>query len=110
MRIQWDMPLKTQPEDLPAAVCFSLDENGDALQVTSRLLPNQSRALFRVQGAAVHFESRHAFRSKVIEVGMTPAVAEDPGRSFNATARQLRSLGFSVAVAHNDKAEPAKAA
>jgi hypothetical protein len=41
---------------------------------------------------------------------LTPAVAEDQNRSFNATARQLRELGFLVGVPAEKSEEKEKAA
>lgn len=91
------MPLQTKPEDKPAAVCFHFDlEDHGPLGVTVSLLPNQSEQPYRIQGGAPHFDNRDAFKARVVEVGMSPAVAEDQNRSFNATARQLRELGFDV--------------
>lgn len=90
------MPVQTMAEDVPAAVCFHLEPKGESLEVTVALLPQQNDPPYRIESGAPQFQDRDAFKRKVVEVGMTPAVAEDPGRSFNATARQLRELGFSV--------------
>lgn len=96
------MPLKTKPEDKPAAICFHLDfkghdsEDQGPLEVTAALLPNQLEHPYRIAGGAPHFDNRDDFKARAVRIGLTPAVAEDPGRSFNATARQLRELGFSV--------------
>jgi hypothetical protein len=96
------MPLKTKPEDKPAAICFHLDFQGrdsqdqGPLEVTATLLPNQLQHPYRIDGGAPHFHDRDDFKARAVRIGMTPAVAEDPGRSFNATARQLRELGFTV--------------
>ncbi len=99
------MPLKTKPEDKPASVCFHLDfKDAGPIEVTASLLPNQNQHPYRIQGGTPRFDNRDAFKSKVLEVGMSPAVAEDPGRSFNATARQLRELGFSVEAEEKEQA------
>jgi len=91
------MPLKTKPEDKPAAICFDLDfKDQGPLEVIATLLPNQLERPYRIEGGAPRFDSRDDFKAKAVRIGMTPAVAEDSGRSFNATARQLRELGFTV--------------
>lgn len=90
------MPLQTKPEDYPAAVCFHASQQDGAFEVTVRSVTPEDQQPYRVQGGAPRFADRDAFKAKVVEVGMSPAVAEDQGRSFNATARQLRELGFSV--------------
>lgn len=92
------MPVQTKPEDKPAAVYFHLAHKDDALEVTVTALPQQNSLPYRIQGGAPRFGDRDAFKGRVVEVGLTPAVAEDEGRSFNATARQLKELGFSVEV------------
>ena len=52
------------------------------------------------------FDDNDTFRVRAIWVGLTPAVAEDGGRSFNVTARQLRELGFRVELTpENQKKE-----
>lgn len=99
------MPLKTRPEDKPAAICFHLDcgDHG-SVEVTATLLPNQSAQPYRIDGGAPRFSSREDFKARAVRIGLTPAVAEDPGRSFNATARQLRELGFTVEVEKEEQA------
>lgn len=105
------MPVASKVEDLPAAVCFHLnfrdnapESRNSALEVTCTLLPQIEGAPYRIQGGAPTFAGRDAFKAKVVEVGMSPSVAEDPGRSFNATASQLQRLGFSIQV--NQDAAP----
>jgi hypothetical protein len=91
------MPLQTKPEDLPAAVRFSIEPKDGFIEVGCTALPQKEEWRYRLNdGAAVHFADRDAFKARVVQAGMTPAVAEDAGRSFNATARQLREIGFSV--------------
>ena len=92
------MPLQTKPEDKPAPVRFHLARKRKALEITCSLLPQQHNPPFRIDGGAPRFENRDSFKAKVVAIGMTPAVADEEGRSFNATARQLQSLGFSVEV------------
>jgi hypothetical protein len=104
------MPLDTKPEDFPAAVRFSVSERAGGLDVTCALLPERKDPPYRVEGGNPHFESRDAFKAKVVYVGLTPAVAEDHDRSFNATARQLRELGFLVEVESEKEPEEEKAA
>jgi hypothetical protein len=91
------MPVDTQPEDQPAAVCFHLEPQEGSLAVTVTPL-RENNFPWCIQAGAPHFADRDQFKAKAVQAGLTPAVAEDPGRSFNATARQLRELGFSVAV------------
>jgi hypothetical protein len=99
------MPLDTQPEDFPAAVHFRISDASGAFGVSCTLLPGQKDPPYRIEGGDPHFESRDEFKAKVVHAGMTPAVAEDQARSFNATARQLRELGFLVNVpAEKEKA------
>lgn len=88
------MPLQTKPQDEPAAVHFHIEPRDGSIEVSVSLLPDQN-APFRVQGSA-RFDGHDTFRGRAIWVGLTPAVAEDGGRSFNVTARQLRELGFRV--------------
>lgn len=95
------MALKTKPEDFPAAVRFSFEEKGGSIEVTSSRVTQEDRLPYRLLGGSAQFPDIEAFKAKVIEAGMTPAVAEDRGRSFNATARQLRGLGFSVELPGN---------
>lgn len=95
------MPVQSKPEDKPAAVRFNVERQDNGLEVTCALLPSSNDLPYRVQGGAPLFNDRDAFKARVVQVGMTPAVAEDQGRSFNATARQLRELGFSVEVNEN---------
>lgn len=92
------MPVSTKPEDKPAAICFHLNFKDNGLEVTCTLLPQKEGDPYRIEGGSPTFADRDAFKAKAVELGFTPAVAEDPGRSFNATARQLQNLGFSVEV------------
>jgi len=92
------MPLQTKPEDYPAAVRFHLSQPDGAFEVTVSAVPSEDQLPYRIQGGAPRFPDRDAFKAKAVEAGLTPAVAEDQNRSFNATARQLRELGFSVDV------------
>lgn len=96
------MPVETKPEDKPARVCFHRDGKEGQLAVTCQLLEGQEAAPYRVEGGVARFDGMTAFKAKAVEVGMSPAVAEDASRSFNATARQLRELGFQVAVSEED--------
>lgn len=104
------MPLDTQPEDKPAAVLFYLSENDGTFEVTSSNLQQKKDPPFRVVGGVLRFENRDAFKARAVQVGLTPAVAEDEGRSFNATARQLRELGFEVQLEQEKEEEQEKAA
>lgn len=104
------MPMQSKPEDAPAAVRFQLNQREGALEVSCALLPQQTSPPYSVEDGAVRFESRDAFKAAVVRAGMSPAVAEDVGRSFNATARQLRRLGFSIAMAKDKPEEQQKAA
>lgn len=88
------MPLQTKPQDEPAAVCFHIEPRERSIEVSVSLLPQQNPP-FHVQGTA-QFDNHDTFKGRAIWVGLTPAVAEDGGRSFNVTARQLRELGFHV--------------
>jgi hypothetical protein len=90
------MPLQTKPEDLPSAVRFHLNEQGGALEVTCTLVGDASP--YRIQGGTPRFDSRNALKTRAEAAGLSPAIAEDTDRSFNATARQLTELGFSVEV------------
>lgn len=92
------MPVDTRPEDKPAAVCFHFEPNGDGLDIACTPVNGAGHRPYSLQGGAQHFASRDDFKAKVVSIGMSPAVAEDERRSFNATARQLRELGFSVRV------------
>lgn len=91
------MPIDTKPEDKPAAVCFHLEPQEGSLAVTVTPV-RESDFPWCIEAGAPHFADRDSFKAKAVFAGFTPSVAEDPGRSFNATARQLRELGFSVAV------------
>ncbi|MGC2639750.1 MAG: hypothetical protein WA294_21380 [Acidobacteriaceae bacterium] len=104
------MPVQSKPEDAPAAVRFQLDQREGSLEVSLALLPQQTSAPYAVEDGSVHFDSRDAFKVAVVRAGMSPAVAEDEGRSFNATARQLRQLGFSIAMSQDKPEEEQKAA
>jgi hypothetical protein len=88
------MPLQTKPQDEPAAVCFHIEPRDHGIEVSVSLLPQQPDPPYRIGGPPARFESHDAFRGRAIWVGLTPAVDEDGGRSFNVTARQLRELGF----------------
>lgn len=90
------MPVESKPEDKPAAVCFHLDFQDNGLAVTCSPVSGPKSLPYNIQGGAPHFTNRDEFKAKVVSIGMSPAVAEDDRRSFNATARQLRELGFSV--------------
>lgn len=92
------MPLQTKPEDKPAAICFSFSDKDEGMEVSCTTLPQQKSLPYHIQGGTPRFASRDDFKKKIVEVGMSPAAAETPERSFNATARQLRELGFSVEV------------
>lgn len=96
------MPLPWKPEDHPAAVCFHRAEKDGAFQVTVSSVTPDGQRPYRIDGGEPRFADRDAFKAKVVEVGMTPAVAEDGNRSFNATARQLRELGFQVELLNAD--------
>ena len=96
------MPLKTQPEDYPAAFCFHVAENDSSLRVTVSLVAADTPGPYRIEGGEPRFTSGDEFKARAVEVGLSPAVAEDPRRSFNATARQLRGLGFSVQLLNAD--------
>jgi len=78
--------------------------------VTCALLPEQKNPPYTIEGGNPHFESRDEFKAKVGYAGLTPAVAEDQNRSFNATARQLRELGFFVNITAEKPEETDKAA
>jgi hypothetical protein len=97
------MPVETKPEDKPARVCFHRNGKEGELEVTCSMVTGQATAPYRIEGGAARFGSVRAFKAKVVDVGMSPAVAEDPSRSFNATARQLRELGFEVDVKNGEK-------
>jgi hypothetical protein len=94
------MPVETNPEDYPAAVRFRIAEDDGAFQVSASLLAPDHPLPYRIDGGEPRFPSRDAFKAKAAAAGLTPSVAEDPTRSFNATARQLRELGFSVELLH----------
>jgi hypothetical protein len=98
------MPLQTKPEDLPAAVRFSIEPKDGFIEVACTALPQKEEWRYRLsEGTAVRFADRDAFKARVVQAWMTPAVAEDAGRSFNATARQLRELGFSVELPQQEE-------
>jgi hypothetical protein len=92
------MPVDTKPEDKPAAVCFHLDFKDNGLEISCSPVAGAVKRPYSIQGGTPRFDSRDDFKAKVVSTGMSPAVAEDERRSFNATARQLRELGFSVRV------------
>lgn len=95
------MPVETKPEDKPSAVKFQQLGKAGELEVRCALLPNQ-KAPYQIDGGSPRFGSVTAFKARAVEVGLTPAVAEDWTRSFNATARQLRKLGFQVSVKQDE--------
>lgn len=101
------MPLQTKPQDEPAVVRFHADQREGALIVSVSLQPQQQNPPYTIAAdSSSHFHSRDDFKARAIWAGMSPAIAEDNGRSFNATARQLRELGFSVELsAENQKRE-----
>ncbi|HVT98796.1 MAG TPA: hypothetical protein VHE33_14930 [Acidobacteriaceae bacterium] len=109
-RIQTPMPLNTKPEDLPAAVRFSIEPKDGYIEVAGTALPQKEEWRYRLHDGAVRFADHDAFKAKVVYVGMSPAVAEDIGRSFNATARQLRELGFAVELPEQEANEKQQAA
>ena len=90
------MPVESKPEDKPAAVCFHFDFKDDGLEITCSPVSGPQQRPYTILRGAPHFPDRDALKAKVVSIGMSPAVAEDERRSFNATARQLRELGFSV--------------
>ena len=92
------MPVDTQLEDKPAAVCFHLDFKDNGLDISCSPVTGSEQRPYSIQGGKPHYTNRDEFKAKVVSIGMSPAVAEDESRSFNATARQLRELGFSVRV------------
>jgi hypothetical protein len=104
------MPLQTKPEDKPAPVRFDISGKDGAFGVTCALLPLKDAAPYRIEGDLAEFANRDAFKARAVEAGMTPAVAEDENRSFNATARQLRALGFRVELTEKEREQEAKAA
>ncbi len=92
------MPVESKAEDKPAAVCFHLDFQDNGLAISCTPVPGSQQRPYSIQGGTPYFTNRDDFKAKVVSIGMSPAVAEDESRSFNATARQLRELGFSVRV------------
>ena len=90
------MPVDTKPEDKPAAVCFHFDIRDSGLDISCSPVSGSNHRPYSIQNGTPHFAGRDEFKAKVVSIGMSPAVAEDESRSFNATARQLRELGFSV--------------
>ncbi len=104
------MPLDTKPEDLPAAVRFSLETKDGFVEVACTALEQKEEWRYRLHDGAVRFANRDAFKAKAVYVGLSPAVAEDTGRSFNATARQLRELGFAVELPQQQEEEKEQAA
>lgn len=98
------MPVDTQPEDKPAAVCFHFNSQENGLFVTCSLVEGAEKPPFAIEGGTPHFSSHEDFKAKALSAGMSPAVAEDQRRSFNATARQLRELGFTVHLNEEKKA------
>ncbi|HEX3662197.1 MAG TPA: hypothetical protein VHU89_12235 [Acidobacteriaceae bacterium] len=92
------MPVDTKPEDKPAAVCFHFDFRDNGLEISCSPATGTERRPYSIQAGTPRFHDRDAFKARVVSLGMSPAVAEDESRSFNATARQLRELGFSVRV------------
>ncbi|HEY6447001.1 MAG TPA: hypothetical protein VIY53_11110 [Acidobacteriaceae bacterium] len=104
------MPVQSKPEDAPAAIRFQLNQREGSLEVTCAILPQQTSPPYSIEHGSVRFENRDAFKAAVVRAGMSPSVAEDEGRSFNATARQLRQLGFSIAMAKDKPEQQHKAA
>ena len=98
------MPVDTKPEDKPAAVCFHVHSHDGALSVTCSLVGEAEKHPYSIDDGAARFSSREDFKAKAVAAGLSPAVAEDERRSFNATARQLRELGFTVHVKEEKKA------
>jgi hypothetical protein len=98
------MPVDTKPEDKPAAVCFYLNSQDGALSVTCSSIGDTEKPPYSIEDGAARFAGREEFKAKAVAAGMSPAVAEDERRSFNATARQLRELGFRVHVKEEEKA------
>lgn len=96
------MPVETKQEDKPARVRFARNGKDGELEISCTLLAGQEPAPYRIEGGTPRFGSVSALKGKAVEVGMSPAVAEDPSRSFNATARQLRELGFQVSVKNEE--------
>jgi hypothetical protein len=92
------MPVESKPEDKPAPVCFHFDFNESGLEITCSPVTGSAKIPYAIQGGNPRFTNRDDFKAKVVSIGMSPAVAEDERRSFNATARQLRELGFSIRV------------
>lgn len=92
------MPVESKPVDKPAAVCFHFDFHDNGLAVTCSPVSNDPGRPWSLHGGTPHFTNRDEFKARVVSIGMSPAVAEDERRSFNATGRQLRELGFSVRV------------
>lgn len=96
------MPLQTKPEDYPAPVRFQFAENDGGFRVIARPVTRDHQLPYRIEAGETGFSNREDFKAKVVQVGMSPAVAEDQNRSFNATARQLRELGFTVELLSAD--------
>ncbi|HEX4312199.1 MAG TPA: hypothetical protein VHZ25_19360 [Acidobacteriaceae bacterium] len=92
------MPLDTKPEDIPAPVHFRASVKDASLEIACAVLPGREKLPYRIDGGSPGFKDIESFKAKAVHAGLTPAVAEDFGRSFNATARQLRELGFIVEV------------
>ena len=92
------MPVESKPEDKPGIVCFHFEAKDNGLEITCSPVPGAEQEPYDIQGGAPHFTNRDAFKAKAVSIGLSPAVAEDERRSFNATARQLRELGFSVRI------------
>lgn len=92
------MPVDTKPENKPAAVCFHFDITDSGLDISLSPVGGSNHRPYSVQSGTPHFANRDDFKAKAVSIGMSPAVAEDESRSFNATARQLRELGFTVRV------------
>jgi|GEM_PF-6546259 len=89
------MSLQIKPEDYPAAVRFHFEEKCSSFDVVCVRVAAGHQQRYEINGA-MRFANRDEFKAKVTEAGMSPSVAEDQNRSFNATARQLRELGFTV--------------
>ncbi|MGH9606782.1 MAG: hypothetical protein ACRD3N_13915 [Terracidiphilus sp.] len=89
------MSVQIEPEDCPAAVRFHFEEKHSSFDVVCISVVAGQRQPYEINGP-MHFANRDEFKAKVVEAGMSPSAAEDQNRSFNATARQLRELGFAV--------------
>ena len=92
------MPVTTKPEDKPSPIVFQIRRDEGGLTMSCSALPGQTASAYRILGGAPRFADRDSLKQQIVQVGMTPSAAEDTGRSFNATARQLKELGFDIEV------------